>query len=214
MGLAAGNGIHVHHNLLNPFLEFAVIGDHGDILNETNADINFDGMNTLFGSGEVNPRFFVALGDNIYDNGMSSTTDPAFQAMMDLFETRDNLKDLEIYPVFGNHDCRGSVEAMIDVSDLDNKWEFPARYYSHSYDIDESRAGDELGLLFLDGCELCCIQDAMSVFCSDNSEPPTEEMINEHYEWLDERLGQMSSTQWKVLLIHYPIYSSTDTEWN
>lgn len=214
MGLAIWSGIHRHQNVVKNPLEFAVIGDHGDINNMRNADINFDGMNALFGTDEVNPEFFVALGDNIYDNGMSSIDDPAFYSMMDLFESRDNLKDLEIYPVLGNHDCRGSVKAMLDASKLDNKWEIHSRYYSHSYDIDKSRPGDELGIVFLDGCQLCCIEDARSVFCNDNSEPPTEEQINAHYQWLDKTLAKMSKTLWKVLLIHFPIYSSTNMEWN
>ncbi len=137
--------------------------------------------------------------------------------MMDLFEKREHLKDLPIYAVLGNHDCRGSVDAMVEVSGKDgNKWAMEGLYYSRSYDIDSSREGDELGFVFLNSCMLTCVTGSESYFCSDNSEPPTQEAIQTHYDWLKATLQEMVTKDvlWKVALIHTPINAATDMEWN
>ena len=105
-----------HHYLSEPELNFLIIGDWGDINNETNADINFAGMNNFVRDAKEEYQFFVGLGDNIYDNGIDSVDDPRFTRMMDLFTSREYLKDIPIYPVLGNHDCRGSVDAQVEAS--------------------------------------------------------------------------------------------------
>jgi hypothetical protein len=50
-------------------------------------------------------EFFVTTGDNIYTWNLIDTPFSEFETMMGLFNSRDEIKDVPIYPVRGNHDC-------------------------------------------------------------------------------------------------------------
>jgi len=47
----------------------------------------------------------MTTGDNIYVKNETNPTLAEADLMMSLFLTRNNLKDLNIWPVRGNHDC-------------------------------------------------------------------------------------------------------------
>lgn len=78
--------------------------------------------------------FVQLLGDNIYDSGVSSTTDPLWQTH---FEIPYAAVNLPFYAVLGNHDygaggagtdfARGKNE--IDYTAVSTKWKMPAAYY-------------------------------------------------------------------------------------
>lgn len=71
--------------------------------------------------------FAITLGDNIYNNGVSSAGDPQF---LSKFEKPYARLPWRFYMVLGNHDYRGNVQAQIDYTHLSKKWTMPARYYS------------------------------------------------------------------------------------
>ena len=70
--------------------------------------------------------FAVTLGDNIYNNGVSSPEDPQFQ---EKFEQPYAALDFPFYMVPGNHDYRGNVEAQVAYTQRSTRWKMPARYY-------------------------------------------------------------------------------------
>lgn len=57
--------------------------------------------------------FFITVGDNIYNDGLSSKDDPQLGEAMDLIRTHKSLEDVPLYPVLGNHDCH--IDAMAQV---------------------------------------------------------------------------------------------------
>lgn len=71
--------------------------------------------------------FALTLGDNIYNNGVKSVSDPQFQ---DKFEKPYAGLNFPFYMILGNHDYRGNVQAQLDYSQHSKKWTLPARYYS------------------------------------------------------------------------------------
>lgn len=72
-------------------------------------------------------QFIAGLGDNIYDDGVSSVTDAQWQTK---FEKPYAVFDIVFRPSLGNHDVRKSAQAQIDYSKVSKKWDMPARYYS------------------------------------------------------------------------------------
>jgi hypothetical protein len=78
--------------------------------------------------------FVQLLGDNIYDTGVSSTTDPQWQ---DKFEKPYQNIQLPFYVVLGNHDYGGGGtgnefgkgQFEIDYTNVSQKWKLPAAYY-------------------------------------------------------------------------------------
>lgn len=70
--------------------------------------------------------FAITLGDNIYNNGVSSVNDPQFQTH---FEKPYAEFNFPFYMVLGNHDYRGNVQAQVEYSKKSKKWVMPQRYY-------------------------------------------------------------------------------------
>lgn len=82
------------------------------------------------------PSFVVALGDNFYNNGVSSTSDILWSYLWkDVYLPYPDL-NIPWYPVFGNHDYAGgmtSVRAEIQRTYEhldDDTWSFPSTNYT------------------------------------------------------------------------------------
>lgn len=73
--------------------------------------------------------FGLTLGDNFYENGVSSTDDPQWNSK---WESIYGGLHLTFYPVFGNHDWEqpDSPAAEIIYSATSANWRMPAPYYS------------------------------------------------------------------------------------
>jgi len=69
---------------------------------------------------------FIA-GDVIYDFGVSSVDDPAFQ---EKFEKPYADLNVPFYLAFGNHDYYGCIDCYLQYSEKSEKWNMPDRYYS------------------------------------------------------------------------------------
>lgn len=78
--------------------------------------------------------FLQLLGDNIYDNGVSSVNDPEFQPK---FEVPYAALTLPFYMILGNHDYGGGgagyelvrAQNQISYTQLSPRWRMPAHYY-------------------------------------------------------------------------------------
>jgi tartrate-resistant acid phosphatase type 5 len=92
--------------------------------------------------------FALILGDNIYNNGVSSVNDPQF---ISKFERPYQNLNFKFYMTLGNHDYRGNIQAQIDYTKKSKKWVMPGRYYSFNvgplyiYSIDSNKPSDEQG---------------------------------------------------------------------
>ena len=90
-------------------VSFVVIGDFANLKAMGNPNKVFDNINQLKANADPNSAenfdFFVTTGDNLYVADAKNPTQEEFKKMMDLFLTRNSIKDLPIYPVRGNHDC-------------------------------------------------------------------------------------------------------------
>ncbi|CAN8313308.1 unnamed protein product [Cochlearia groenlandica] len=101
-------------------ISFLVIGDWGrrGLYNQTQVALQM---------GRIGERmdidFVVSTGDNIYDKGMKSIDDPAFQLSFTDIYTSPSLQK-PWYLVLGNHDYRGNVEAQLSpiLRSIDNRW--------------------------------------------------------------------------------------------
>jgi tartrate-resistant acid phosphatase type 5 len=76
------------------------------------------------------------VGDNIYDSGVTSVTDPQFKSK---FEDPYRNINLPFYLCLGNHDYGNSIfddkryQHQIDYTNISPKWNMPARYYHKSF---------------------------------------------------------------------------------
>ena len=139
-------------------VSFVVIGDFTSMKDLAQANGVFNSINQLKkeatkGSAE-DFDFFVTTGDNLYPAVYDTPSDEEFQTMMDLFLKRDEIKDLSIYPVRGNHDCYYSdLFREIELSKKYPTWMMKDFYYESQFDIG---AGEKLSLMHVDSCFLLC----------------------------------------------------------
>ncbi|KAF8107974.1 hypothetical protein N665_0116s0170 [Sinapis alba] len=101
-------------------ISFLVIGDWGrrGLYNQTKVALQMGRIGE-----KMDIDFVVSTGDNIYDDGMTSVEDPAFQISFKNIYTSPSLQK-PWYLVLGNHDYRGDVEAQLspDLRSIDNRW--------------------------------------------------------------------------------------------
>ncbi|CAN6872936.1 unnamed protein product [Brassica oleracea] len=101
-------------------ISFLVIGDWGrrGLYNQSQVALQMGKIGE-----KMDIDFVVSTGDNIYDNGMKSIDDPAFQLSFANIYTSPSLQK-PWYLVLGNHDYRGDVEAQLSpaLRSIDSRW--------------------------------------------------------------------------------------------
>lgn len=127
-------------------------------------------------------EFVLTLGDNFYENGVRSVTDPKWKAYY-----RDIYQDLRLpfYAILGNHDGRGSIPAQIDYGRQDPSWHMPGEYYSIK--VPNAAA-----------------TPIVEIFVINNGD---DQLQPDEKQWLEKSLRQ-SKAAWKLLALHKPIISN------
>ncbi len=121
----------------NDVVRFVVIGDHG-----TGGPFQYQ-VGTAISDicAARGCDFVVTTGDNIYDDGVASPSDPQFESK---FELPHATPEIPWYLSLGNHDINAPVVPPGSVSDsgdhqvaysyrsdrISDKWRMPARWYS------------------------------------------------------------------------------------
>ena len=154
---------------------FTAFGDYGREGGTLDAVI--DALNA-----QPKARFSVLLGDLAYPDGFQYAGDKYFK----IFERFSGSADT-FYAVLGNHDYRGSIDAIREYASDHSNFVFPtsgkAAYHSKKFKLS---SGYGLCMLFIDTMHL---------------EPP-------HIEWMHTELKQCGGHKvFRLVFGHYPIYS-------
>ena len=118
-----------------PIVRFVALGDAGD--NPTHQADVADAIETTCAARGCD--FALYLGDNFYDSGLSSYTDPRFQTN---FEVPYADLNFPFFIVLGNHDLGGEglgldadqdkANYQVDYTAQSTRWTMPSEYYSIS----------------------------------------------------------------------------------
>jgi len=154
--------------------------------------------------------FLIALGDNFYSNGVSSTTDSLWTSV---YTNVYNYESLQIpwYVIFGNHDYGskngvGSLQAQIDfgTQSYDDRW--TAGYcYMKSYNVPES--GSSLDIVFIDTTLIAPEETYMTSTSAGVSYETQQTRKQEQLTCLEDYLSN-SAADYLVVAGHYPIFST------
>jgi tartrate-resistant acid phosphatase type 5 len=130
--------------------------------------------------------FVLYLGDNFYEEGVSSVFDPLWNtAFADVYDfSRLPL----FYAVAGNHDYLGNVLAQVDYSSLHTSWSMPALAYAVTYELSDGTIVHFIG-----------IDTNILVNVGDDGQA--------HWDWLEQRLSEISGGN-IVMFGHHPVYSA------
>lgn len=110
----------------------------------------------------------------------------------------------------GNHDCEGSVDAMMQYAKQERSlWYMPRRYYT----IDRPVAPKAiLRMVVVDACDLVCGTEPRNVRCNElmNQETSKETRL-EQYKWIDSVLSAPKPAgvdkMWTIVVGHWAVYS-------
>ena len=143
--------------------------------------------------------FVLLMGDNFYDVGVDSVTDPQWD---DKFEDPYVDLDLPFYPSLGNHDgglwgsgvelWKGDIQ--VDYSDFSDKWTMPGRYYKQTYgDVDIFAL--DTSSIFFDGLGWPLITDYA-------------DLTDDQEAWLQSEWAGASTGLWRFAFGHHPYLSN------
>ena len=125
------------------------------------------------------------VGDNFYDKGVTSTTDPNWKLhFLDPFARNFQMP---FYACLGNHDYYGNIAAQVEYTQLHKQWKMPSPYYSFTESVAEG-----INVQFF-------VLDTTPIEEGDHS---TRAQIN----WLRDKLEQ-SKAQYKIVVGHHPLYT-------
>jgi tartrate-resistant acid phosphatase type 5 len=103
--------------------------------------------------------------------------------------------------VLGNHDYRGEPQAEIDYSEVDRKWNMPARYYSKIFFINDDTTQGIL-LVFIDTTPFLSESYLNNKFHMEGQDTAKQKI------WLEKTLSEApANIKWKFVFGHHPVYT-------
>lgn len=182
------------HAETKPELKFIVLGDWGG---EATVDQKAVAKQMVLAADREKIDFVVTTGDNFYCDGVLSVDDDKWETGFEQIYSSESLM-VPWYVSLGNHDYRGNIQAQIDYSQRSKRWHLPSRYYSIVKKIDDTASAQ---FIFL---------DTTPFIKSYYKERYRENLLGQDPEvqlaWLEKTLAA-STSKWKIVIGHHPIYS-------
>jgi predicted MPP superfamily phosphohydrolase len=147
------------------------------------------------------PEFLLALGDNFYEDGVSSTTDRKWEDYWKKVYT-GYLSKIPWYTVLGNHDWHGSVKAQLDKKDP--IWVMPDHFYTK-----EDQVGNKtVGFVFVDTDLFQYGYDCSSKVCSKTAAygwTRANNTIEKQCEWIETQFKKYSQKDYLIVVGHHNV---------
>lgn len=147
-------------------------------------------------AAQAGSAFTVSTGDNFYENGITSATDPKWRTSFEDVYTHPALQS-RWYAVLGNHDYRGTPQAEVEYGAASPRWYLPRRYYAAS-------PAPHVDLFFLDTSPI--VQSYRSKVHSRIAQNVASQDVGAQLAWLDASLAR-STAAWKIVVGHHTIRS-------
>ena len=147
---------------------------------------------------EIGPEAVIAAGDVHHFEGVISTQDPLWMTNYELICSHPELM-ISWFPVLGNHEYRGSTQAVLDYRNVSRRWEIGGRYYTKVYDDN----GVSIRLVLIDTTPL------INRYHHDSTYPDVDSQdIDAQLKWIDETLNA-AKEDWVIVVGHHPMYAQT-----
>jgi len=178
-----------------PALNFLAVGDWG-------RDGAFNQHEVAQRMGEtaavLNAKFVISVGDNFYETGVRSVSDPQWKSS---FEDIYSAPSLQIpwWVILGNHDYRGDSQAQLDYAKTSQRWRLPKRWYSFTDAVPD---GTQVEVFMLDTSPFIQIYYADGGVETKVVGQDTQAQLA----WFEKALGD-SKADWKIVVGHHPVYS-------
>jgi acid phosphatase len=181
-----------------PALNFLAVGDWGRDGHDNQAEVAAE-MGKV--AQALNARFVISVGDNFYEDGITSVDDPQWKTSFEDVYTAPSLQ-VPWHVALGNHDYRGNSQAQLDYTARSPRWRLPARWYSRR---ETAPDGATLDLFVLDTSPLIRAYYEDGAHKVKVAGQDTEAQLA----WFDKALAA-STADWKVVVGHHPVYSGNE----
>lgn len=148
----------------------------------------------------INSQFVISVGDNFYENGVESVSDPQWQSSFEEVY-KDAALQTPWHVILGNHDYRGNVQAQLDYTKQSSRWRMPDRYYM---DVVTLPDGARAAFYYLDTSPFIRKYYGSRVRVEGQN---TQAQLD----WLDAKLAA-STAEWNIVIGHHPIYTAHEPE--
>lgn len=178
-------------------LEFLVVGDWGRDGSNHQSEVAAQMGRAAKSRGS---RHVISVGDNFYEDGVQSVSDPRWQTSYEQVYSAASLQ-IPWYAALGNHDYRGVPQAQIDYSKISSRWRMPNRYYQVAgMDI----GAPHLDMFIVDTSPL--VHQYRDKVHSVIAENVASQDVPAQLAWLDRQLGR-STAPWKLVIGHHTVHS-------
>jgi predicted phosphodiesterase len=176
-------------------LKFAAIGDWGAVNTDQSAVAH-----QMASLGNLD--FIISAGDNFYEDGVSSTSDPQWKSTFeDVYLNEPALKDIDWIAVLGNHDYHQNPEAQIQYSAVNPRWNMDAHYFSRTFKFGDATSAK---FVFID----TIILGPKISHSTKDKVPDQENAYNAQIAWIENELkSARDQFDWVIVVGHYPLYS-------
>jgi tartrate-resistant acid phosphatase type 5 len=176
-------------------LNFIIFGDWGRKGERDQAEV---AAQMAVAAKATAARFIVSVGDNFYEDGVASASDPQWQTS---FENvyQDPALQVPWQVILGNHDYHGNCDAQLEYARTHSRWNMPDRYFLQTHPIDTATTAD---FFYLDTTPMIKSywkhgKTTKSVATQD---------VKKQLAWFKDALAA-SKARWKIVIGHHPIYS-------
>jgi len=184
---------HKHSNSSRVFLEdsedlgFIAIGDWGS--RRDHQDEVAKAMGEWCSKDSIKCDFIISTGDNIYDDGVTSVSDPHFDDTWRDVYTYPGIADLPWYLTVGNHDhhSHNGEWHQVEYSLVNDRWNMPSLAFAFEF------ATKSTSVKFVS-------VDTISIHDDIND---ADSMLS----LLDSELQSADSDSWKIVFSHFPVHS-------
>jgi tartrate-resistant acid phosphatase type 5 len=179
-------------------LNFLVLGDWGRRGETDQAEV---AKQMGKAAQDMGAKFVIAVGDNFYEDGVTSIHDEQWKKSFEDVYTSSSLQ-VPWYAILGNHDYHANCDAQIEYSRVSSRWQMPARYFMQSHQIDKGVTAD---FFYIDTTPM------VKAYYDRYFEEPTRgqvitQDVPRQMKWFKAALAA-SSAQWKIVIGHHPVYS-------
>ena len=176
-------------------LNFLVFGDWGRNGEKDQSDV---AAQMAIAAKDMDAKFIIAVGDNFYENGVTSVTDPQWQSSFEKVYSAPSLQ-VPWHVALGNHDYHGNCDAQIEYNKINPRWNMPARYYTRTERVDADNSAE---FFHLDTTPMAKLDDSEMIFHGNVK----SQDIPKQLAWFEAALAA-SAAQWKIVIGHHPVYS-------
>lgn len=151
---------------------------------------------------EIGPEFVLATGDVHHFDGVRSVNDPLWMTNYELIYSHPELM-IDWFSILGNHEYRGSTQAVLDYTNISRRWSMPDRYYTKVFE----EKGATIRIVWIDTTPL------IDKYRNESDKYPDacKQDISKQLSWLESVLASVKE-DWIIVAGHHPIYAYTPKE--